>query len=296
MATDTSAGSEDRIGGFKVVRTVLPGQNSTILEVVQESTGKRFALKQLLASKALDPAERKAFDFEAKLSMDLRHPNLIRAHEYIKDRDAPYFVMDYFPSDHLRLLLNKRDRADWYKSRLHRIITQAGGALAYLHDQGWIHRDIKPENILVNKTGEVRLIDYALAKKIPVGLSKIFTAKPPREGTHSYMSPEQIRREPPAIASDIYSFGITCYELACGRQPFRANSPTELLNKHLREQPLPPTSYNPAITPEFSELVMQMIRKNPAERPESMREVLSRFSRLRIFQDDPEAQLAAPSS
>ena len=83
-------------------------------------------------------------------------------------------------------------------------------------------------------------------RKIPTGLGKLFAGKPPRQGTHSYMSPDQILRLPPAIPADIYSFGITCYELACGRQPFRANSPGELLNKHIKDQPSPPTSKPPA--------------------------------------------------
>src|SRR5690606_3129358 len=122
--------------------------------------GKRFALKELLPSKAADSGERKSFEFEAKLGQDLRHPNLVRVHEYVKDKTAPYFVMDFFPSEHLRLILNKRP--EWLRERLHRINEQVGSALAYLHDKGWVHRDIKPENIIVNKTGEVRLIDYAL--------------------------------------------------------------------------------------------------------------------------------------
>jgi serine/threonine protein kinase len=288
VATEANLPADERIGGYKYIRTMMPGQNSTIAEVLQEATGKRFALKQLLASRVHDASERRSFEFEARLGMELRHPNLIRVVEYIKDREGPYFVMEYFPSEHLRLLLNKK--ADWVRSKLHRIIEQSTSALTYMHDHGWVHRDIKPENILVNKTAEVRVIDYALAKKVPAGLSRLLGSKPPCEGTHTYMSPEQIRRDPPAVTSDIYSMGITCYELAAGRPPFRANSPGELLNKHIREQPMPPTVYNRNITAEFSDLVLQMIRKNPAERPTSLREVASRFNRIKIFLDDPDPQ------
>jgi serine/threonine protein kinase len=288
VATDLNLRGEDRIGAYRLVRTILPGQNSVIFEVVQEGSGRRFGLKQLLASRVDEPSERRAFEFEAKLGMELRHPNLIRVHDYVKDKVQPYFVMDFFPSEHLRLILNKRDKRDWMRSRLHRILEQVAGALAYMHDKGWVHRDIKPENILVNRTAEVRLIDYALAKRITSGLSKVFGGKPPREGTHSYMSPEQILCQPPAPAADIYSFGITCYELACGRQPFRANSPTELLNKHLREQPSPPTVFEKAITPEYSDLVMRMIKKKPSDRPGDLREFLSVFGRTRIYVHDPD--------
>ncbi len=290
MAMDTSLTGEDRIGSYRIVRTVMQGQNSTLMEVIQDHTGKRFALKELLPSRAHDVAERRTFELEAKLGLQFSHPNLIRVHEYIKDKRAPYFVMDYFPSEHLRVLLNKRDRVDWMRSKLHRIITQTTSALAYIHDHGWVHRDIKPENVLVNRTAEVRLIDYALAKKIPAGLGKLLGGKPPCEGTHSYMSPEQIRRMSPAVTSDIYSLGITCYELACGRQPFRANSPGELLNKHIREQPMPPSTYDREVTQEYSDLILQMIRKKPADRPQNLHEFLSRFQRVRIFRNDPDPQ------
>src|SRR5262249_54555316 len=107
-------------------------------------------------------------------------------------------------------------------------------------------------------------------------------------GTRTYISPEQIRCEPPVPSTDIYSFGITCYELACGRPPFRANSSQELLEKHLGERPLPLTTHNKQVTPEYNDLVLQMIQKRPADRFTSLHEFLTRFRSVRVFQDDPD--------
>jgi serine/threonine protein kinase len=160
-----------------------------------------------------------------------------------------------------------------------------------MHDKGWVHRDVKPENIIVNKSGEARLIDYALAKRPPSGFAKLLYKRPPQaEGTPSYISPEQLLRLAPAFTADIYSLGITCYELAVGRPPFRANSTSELLNKHIREKPIPPTGHNRNVTPEFSELIMHMLKKKPAERLGNLHEFQSRFNRIRIYLDDPDPQ------
>jgi serine/threonine protein kinase len=291
MAIETNASGDDRIGGFRFVRTIHPGATSLVMEVLQESTGKRFALKQLSSIRAEDPAERRLFEFEAKLGMQLRHPNLVQVQEYIRDPVQPYFIMDLFPSYHLKLPIARPSVYPMPVAQLHRIMEQAASALAYMHDHGWVHRDIKPENILVNKTGEVRVIDYALAMKPYTGIKKLFKPKAPVQGTPSYMAPEQIRGEPPTPAADIYSFGITCYELACGRPPFRGDSQNELLNKHIKERPAPLTAHNKAISPEFNDLVLKMLAKKSADRLSSLHEFLSKFARIRIFKDDP-----APSS
>jgi eukaryotic-like serine/threonine-protein kinase len=288
VATDVNTTSDDRIGGYRYIRTIHPGHTSIVMEVVQESTQRRFALKQLLASRAEDRDEYRAFAHEARLGMELSHPNLIRVYEFVKDRAQPYFVMELFSGHHLKLSIARPAMYPMPKTQLHRIIEQAANALSYMHSKGWVHRDVKPENILFTKSGEVRLIDYALARRVVGGLTKLFSGKFPREGTRTYISPEQIRCEPPAPSADIYSFGITCYELACGRPPFRANSSQELLEKHLSEKPIPLTVHNKKVTPEFNDLVLKMIQKRPADRFSSLDEFLSRFRSVRIYTDDPD--------
>jgi len=288
VATNINTTSDDRIDGYRFVRTIHPGHTSVVMEVVQEGTQRRFAMKQLLASRAEDRDEYRAFMREAKLGMELRHPNLMRVYEVVKDPVQPYFVMELFGGQHLKLSIARPTVYPMPFTLLHRIIEQAASALAYMHDKGWVHRDVKPENILYNKSGEVRMIDYALARKVSSGFLKMFSGKVPREGTRTYISPEQIRCESPSPSSDIYSLGITCYELVCGRPPFRANSSQELLEKHMGEKPLPLTNHNPRVTPEFNDLVIKMIQKRTADRFASLDEFLSRFRPVRIFKDDPD--------
>jgi serine/threonine protein kinase len=290
VATDVNTTSDDRIGDYRYIRTIHPGHTSIVMEVVQESTQRRFALKQLMASRAEDREDYRAFAHEARLGMELRHPNLIRVYEFVKDRYQPYFVMELFTGQHLKLCIARPSVYPMPRTLLHRIIEQASGALAYMHGKGWVHRDVKPENILFNKSGEVRLIDYALARRAAGSLSRLFGGKVPREGTRTYIAPEQIRCEPPSPSADIYSLGITCYELACGRPPFRANSSQELLQKHLSEKPIPLITHNKRITPEFNDLVLKMIQKRPADRFSSLDEFLSRFRTIRIYSDDPDPQ------
>jgi serine/threonine protein kinase len=288
VATDSNIASDDRIGGYRYIRTIHPGATSVVMEVMQEGTQRRFALKQLLASRAEDRDEVRAFMHEASLGKELRHPNLIRVYELVKDKFQPYFVMELFTGLHLKLPIARPSIYPMPKRLLHRIVEQSASALAYMHDHGWAHRDVKPENILFNKSGEVRVIDYALARRITTGFRRMFGGKIPRQGTKTYISPEQIRCEPPAPGADIYSLGISCYELVCGRPPFRANSSQELLEKHLNERPLPLTSHNKMVTPEFNDLVLKMIQKRPADRYTNMHEVLTRFRPIRIFHDDPD--------
>jgi serine/threonine protein kinase len=287
MSSEGSYDGAEKIGGFRYVRTIHPGATSVVLEVVQESTKRRFALKQLLASR-VSASERRAFAFEARLGMQLHHPNLIKVHEYFRSGDLPYFIMDLFPAMHMKLPIARPSVYPMPIEQLHRILEQGAAGLHHMHEKGWIHRDVKPENILVNKSGDVKVIDVALAMRPFSIFKRMLAGKAPRQGTPSYMAPEQIRCESPSPQCDVYSFGITCYEIACGRPPFRANSQTELLQKHLTEKPAPPSVHNPEITPEFSDLMLKMIQKKPADRMKDLEEFRLAFSRIRIYKGDPD--------
>ncbi|MDG3002183.1 serine/threonine protein kinase [Paludisphaera mucosa] len=289
MATSGGAASaEDRIGAYRVVRVIHAGVTSVVAEVVDDATHRRYAVKQLAGPLCGDASERRKFAVEARLGLELRHPNLIRVHEFVDDREQPYFVMEYFPAPNLKLPLARPTVYPMPKEHLHKIIRQAAAGLACMHDKGWIHRDVKPENILADRAGDVRVIDYTIAMRPRSGLSRLFGGKIPRQGTGTYMAPEQIRCESPAPAADVYSFGATCYELACGRPPFRANSQQELLNKHMREKPLPLTSRDDQVTPEFNEAVLRMLRKAPEERFPDLHAFLATFRNIRIYRNDPD--------
>jgi serine/threonine protein kinase len=190
--------------------------------------------------------------------------------------------MEFFPAGSLRTRLLSKDMA-WIHERLQNILKQTATGLAFMNAHGWVHRDVKPDNILVNAAGDVRLIDFAIAYRIPTGLARLFARKVQAQGTRTYMSPEQILGRVLDGRADIYSFGITCYELATGRPPFRGKDAKDLLVKHISEKPLSPKNYNANITDDFAGLVLHMLKKKKEERPNDFHEVMIALRNMRVF-------------
>lgn len=279
------------INGYRLVNLIQTGQHSQIWEAEEGYTGRRYALKVLLPEAAREPLHRKLLANEARVGMQLDHPYIIKTYKYFPEKKGeylPHIIMEYFPSVNLSIRIMKQHPIIYTATR--KIIEQAAEALDYMHEKGFIHKDIKPNNILVSGSGDVKLIDFALAEKMGGFLSRLFRRSGKVQGTRSYMSPEQIRGRPLDPRADVYSFGCTIYEMLTGRPPFRADSPAALLYKHVHEKPRPARTFNPNVSEAMDRLLLRMLEKDPADRPQSMREVIQELKRIPIWVKEPEVQ------
>jgi serine/threonine protein kinase len=274
--------TEEVIGGYRLLRHMVTGQTSQVWEVVENASGRHYAMKLLLPEKVHDSIHRQFLFHEAEVGKELAHPNIIRIVKVDRSKDNPHIVMEYFPGGNLKLRIMRKEQ-DFLREKAADILKQAATGLAFMNAKGWVHRDVKPDNILVTSGGDVRLIDFALAQRIPTGMAKLFFRKAKPQGTRSYMSPEQILAKPLDGRADVYSFGAMCYELVTARPPFRGLSSQDLLAKHINEQPVSPKYHNPDITDQFADLVLRMLSKKKEDRPRDFHEVLMQLRGIRIY-------------
>jgi serine/threonine-protein kinase len=276
--------TENQIGPYRLQNLLATGHTSQVWEVVEVVSNRHFAMKLLLPENVHSALHRRLLFHEAEVGKILAHANVIRISTVMRDKEHPFFIMEFFPSGSLKMRIMRKE-FDFIREKAHDIFKQTATGLAYMNASGWVHRDIKPENILVNSAGEVRIIDFAIAQRLRKGkgFGKRFGRRGTTQGTRTYMSPEQIRGEGLDARADIYSFGVMAYEVVTGRPPFRGGTPEDLLNKHLYEKPTPPHNYNPEVTKEFSELIMRMLAKKREERPRDFHEVLMQFRNLKVF-------------
>lgn len=279
--------AEEIIGGYRLQKLMHPGQTSQVWEVVEVSSHRHFAMKLLLPEHAERAEVRKLMMHEAKVGLKMSHGNVIRIVAVSENPKNPYFVMEYFPGGSLHTRMTaKPPQTEFLREHAHSIVKQASTALAYMNASGWVHCDVKPHNLIVNSAGEVKLIDFALSKRVekkPGFFGSMFRKKRKAQGTRSYMSPEQIRGEWLDGRADIYGFGATCFELVCGRPPFRGVSAQDLLTKHIIEKPVSPRIYNADVTEEFAELVLHMLGKKREDRPRDFHEVLMKLRTLKVY-------------
>lgn len=283
------AAVSDIVGGYRLRSLLHGGQTSQVFEAVEMSSNRHFAMKILLPQAAEKPEERRMLFNEAEVGIKMKHPNVVSIVKVNRAKGTvPYFVMEYFSAGSLRSRLQAKDFA-FIKEHSRAIFKQVATGLAYMNASGYVHRDIKPENILVNASGETKIIDFAITKKPPTGFAKWFYKKKAPQGTPSFMSPEQINDEIPDQRMDIYSYGCTLYELAAGRPPFRAATTNDLLTRQLSEKPAPLFTYNTDVTEEFSNFVLKMLAKKKTDRPANFHHVLMDLRKIKqIYKSMPE--------
>jgi len=271
------------INGFQILRKV--GDSNTaeifhVLRLVGRGRGTESAVKVLREECAGDKVERAFLENEYRICSTLDHPHIIRTHELQMSTKRPFLVMDYVQGPSLRHYLEHgRPNLAWALAWL----AQAAGGLGYCHDRGFIHRDVKPQNTVIGPDNRAVVIDFALATPIDDTFGRYMLRRLTerrRPGTWSYMSPEQILNKRLTGQSDVYSLGVTGFEVATGRLPYAAATPQGLMEQHLYAKAPSVRAVRPELPVELDELVRAMMAKDPIDRPSGMGYVSNRLRSL----------------
>ncbi len=205
------------------------------------------------------------FEREMEILKTLRHPNIVRCFGGVCEGDQRFYAMELVEGGTLDRVLEEKGRLPWEQVVEYGV--QMASALAYAHERGVVHRDVKPGNFLLTTAGKLRLSDFGLATV--VAATKI-TAAGRTMGTFPYMAPEQIRGRPPVSAqTDLYALGCVLFEMLAGRPPFIGENAAEVMHKHLQEPPPRVTEFDPDCPASLDQLISDLLKKEPSDRPES---------------------------
>ncbi|GAA3078879.1 serine/threonine-protein kinase [Kribbella aluminosa] len=257
--------------------------------------GRSVAIKRLRVDLASDATFQARFRREAQSAASLNHPTIVSVYDTGEEPDPngsgvtiPYIVMELVTGKTLRDLI--REGRKIMPERALEITSGVLEALDYSHRAGIVHRDIKPGNVMLTPQGQVKVMDFGIARAV-ADTSSTMTQTAAVIGTAQYLSPEQARGETVDARSDLYSTGCLLYELLTGRPPFVGESPVSVAYQHVREQPLPPSSFDPDIPPEVDAVVLKALAKNREERYQSASEMRADIHRVLAGQ-----QVTAPMS
>ncbi|MGD8863594.1 MAG: serine/threonine-protein kinase, partial [Myxococcales bacterium] len=216
----------DRIGNCRIIGEIGSGGMAVIYKAVQEPLERVVAIKALKPSIAVDSQFAMRFEREARFMASLQHENILHVHDFVKDGETMYIIMEYVQGIDLYDLLQLTPRLPVDVAAI--IALQVARALDYAHFRGIIHRDIKPANIIISHQGEVKLMDFGIARDHSLSdLTETGTGV----GTPSYMSPEQILGDKLDFRSDIFSLGIVLYQCITGQKPFIEDESRTVMQK-----------------------------------------------------------------
>jgi serine/threonine-protein kinase len=220
------------------------------------------AVKVLRSDYSSEPGFQERFRQEARAAANLSHPNIVTIHDFGFDGGQLYIVMEYIPGMTLKEMIQTRGR--FAPEEAIPLMIQACAGIGYAHRAGLVHCDIKPHNMLVTPDLRLKVADFGIARAL-AGIhpeEKVETVW----GSPLYFSPEQAAGFAPTPASDVYSLGVTFYEMLTGQTPFMSNRAETLAEMHRELTPRPPSLFNPAITPGLEQIIMKTLAKEPSAR------------------------------
>ena len=251
----------DRIGSCRILGEIGSGGMAVVYRAVQEPLGRMVAIKALKPSIAVDSQFAKRFEREAHFMASLQHENILHVYDFIKDGRSMYIIMEYVRGIDLYDLLERTPVLPVEVSAI--VGLQVARALDYAHFRGIIHRDIKPANVMISHQGEVKLMDFGIARDDTLSdLTETGTGL----GTPSYMSPEQILGDKLDFRSDIFSLGIVLYQMITGRKPFVEDDARTVMQKIRLDRYTQPRKLNQVVPRTLERILARCMEKMPANR------------------------------
>ncbi|MGB8951226.1 MAG: serine/threonine-protein kinase [Candidatus Aminicenantales bacterium] len=249
------------VGKYKILGEIGRGGMGVVYKALQVSLNRTVALKMLPSQMAISREFLERFQREARILARLAHQNIVHIYD-LEEMDGAFFiVMEYIEGQSLAEIISRQSPLSLSMAK--KVGLGAASALSVAHKAGIIHRDVKPENIMIDQHGEVKVMDFGIARAADETFK---TRAGIKLGTPEYMSPEQAKGMDVDEQSDIYSLGIVLYEMATGKVPFSAQDSLAIALKHVQEPPVPPSLLCPSIYKDFEKIILKTLEKDRALR------------------------------
>lgn len=253
---------ENRVfaGRYRITEKIGIGGMAEVYKAQDETLGRTVAVKTMLPQYASDPTFAARFRQEAQAAANLSSPYIVNIYDWGQDGDTYFIVMEYVRGIDLKSAIKQRGAIN--QRKVAEIGSQICSALSVAHGYDIIHRDIKPQNIMVQPDGNIKVMDFGIARAGNSNLTQTSSVL----GTAHYVSPEQAQGKQLHATSDLYSLGIVLYEAVTGRLPFDAPDAVSVAMKQVNEQPLPPSDLNPDLDPTLEAIILHAMEKDPEQR------------------------------
>jgi serine/threonine protein kinase len=252
------------------------GSMGSVYKARDRETGEVVAIKLLKPEIASDQKMVERFKNELLFARKITHKNVCRVYDFNRAGSIAYTSMEYVEGESLRSVLNRFGGLPQRKAIY--VALQICSGLKEAHAQGIVHRDLKPENVMVDPQGNVKIMDFGIARSMEAGTNLTGSMV----GTPAYMAPEQVSGKPVDFRTDIYALGLMLYEMFTGSQAFRADTAMAVALKQIQESPAPPHTLDPGVPVQIERAILKCLEKDPAKRFQSMAELertLSAFGR-----------------
>jgi hypothetical protein len=277
-----------QIGNYKILEKLGEGGMGVVYKAVDINLDRTVAIKALNTELTGNPELEQRFRAEAKAQANLNHTNLATLYALLIEEGRPWMVMEYIEGETFEQMVQRRGPIPGNEAVP--LFRQALLGIGYAHRMGVIHRDIKPSNIMLNKQGIVKVMDFGIAKVLGArGMTKTGT----QMGTAFYMPPEQVLNRGVDIRSDIYSLGVTLYEMLTANVPFNGDSDYQIMTDHVNAPPPLPTKFYPYIPLGLQNAVLKALEKKPDSRFQTVEEFGAALEQPDTFGVAPVAAPAA---